>query len=273
MTIASTMLAMVVATVWLLSGDRTRTWAANAERAPLLVLARDSSARGYQSKLVETDVAPTDPGRATRPAPVSEISTTPSENVEASARSISFDIHAQSLASALKQYTAASKTQLFYETPLTAGRQSAGLKGSFTAEAALQALLAGTGIAARRTDIDAFILVPIVASPTGLSVTPDKLQSVFIGALQNAVVEALCRNVRTRSGGYGIAAELWIARTGIVEHSALIGSTGDADRDAALLAALGGAVIGVAPPDRLPQPYIVSIAPRSFSDSGDCAGR
>lgn len=65
---------------------------------------------------------------------------------------IAFDIPAQSLGDALRQFAERTGIQLGYSTELVAGRQSAAVRGSMTAREALKQLLAGTGITARFID-------------------------------------------------------------------------------------------------------------------------
>src|SRR5262249_40095830 len=81
---------------------------------------------------------------------------------------ILFDILAQPLETALDAYGAASGVQVLYRTSLTAGRRSARVRGILMPEAALNALLAGTGLTARYTTDDSFTLVP---QPAALSPT------------------------------------------------------------------------------------------------------
>ena len=92
----------------------------------------------------------------------------------------------------------------------------------------------------------------------------------FVGALQAKVIESLCRDARTRPGDYRIAFELWIAPDGTLARSALVGSTGSAERDDALRRALQGIAVRVVPPADLPQPVIVAIAPRPMAATSDC---
>ncbi|MBE0940043.1 TonB-dependent outer membrane receptor, partial [Escherichia coli] len=47
--------------------------------------------------------------------------------------------------------------------------------------------------------------------------------------------EQLCRSPRTRPGTYRAVLQLWIGRFGEVRHSRLLGSTGDPQRDSALV--------------------------------------
>ena len=62
---------------------------------------------------------------------------------------IVFDIPSQDLTAALSAYAAKSGIQVLYETSLALGRTSMAVEGKFTPEAALQALLAGTGLVSR----------------------------------------------------------------------------------------------------------------------------
>jgi hypothetical protein len=192
------------------------------------------------------------------------------DNALATSQTIAYDIPAQALDSALAVYIKISGAQVFYETDLTADLRSMPVKGQFPPDLALRTLLGGTGLIGRRTDIDAFIITSASREAPGAPVTAFAWGSPFVSALQTGVLSALCRNSRTRPGNYKIAFELWIAPTGAVQHSALIGSTSDVARDAALTSALQGITVGMAPPIGMPQPVIMAIAPR---DTGDCAGQ
>jgi hypothetical protein len=180
-----------------------------------------------------------------------------------------YDIPAQPLDVALNAYIQASGAQVLYETALTKGRQSTDVKGRLTSEAALEALLSGTGLVAQRIDVDAFV---ITQSPThqGPAATESRPDGRFMTALQTGVLEALCRTALTRPGGYKVAIELWIAPTGFVQRSALIGSSGDMQRDRMLLSALRNVSIRMPPPAGFPQPFILAIGPRR--ETGDCPG-
>ena len=64
-------------------------------------------------------------------------------------------------------------------------------------------------------------------------------QGSFAAALQGALGKALCGSPLTRPGAYRAALQLWIGPVGVVEHSRLLGPTGDLQRDAALVEACG----------------------------------
>lgn len=188
------------------------------------------------------------------------------------AQSIEFDIPAQGLDSALDRYVRTSGAQLLYETSLAAGRRSPGVKGRLTTEAALRALLAGSGLVGMRADVDAFIITPATRTEAAIT-APRAPDSRFLGALQARMLSALCGDARTRPGAYRVALELWITPGGTIRRGALLGSTGDETRDAALIEALRGLEIGATPPPALPQPVILAIAPKPPRETGDCDGR
>jgi TonB family protein len=187
-------------------------------------------------------------------------------------RSVEFDIPAQALDEALNAFRAGAGVQVFYETSLTAGRRSREVKGSFAPGRALQTLLGGTGLLARRTDVDAFAILPGRAEPDRAEAPASQPDGRFVSALQNGVLDLLCRNDQTRPGRYQVALELWIAPNGAIQNSVLMASTGDVAIDAALLRALRGGSINAAPPANVPQPFILTIAPRAPSETGDCGG-
>lgn len=193
--------------------------------------------------------------------------------ISASRQIVAYDIPAQALDSALDIYIKVSGAQVFYETALTAGRRSAEVKGQFAPDAALRALLMGTGLVGRLTDFDAFSIIPATEQHVAARVTAFARDSRFVNALQANVLKALCGNSQTRPGSYKIAFELWIGPAGGVQSSALVGSTGDAARDAALLKALQDVVVDEALPIGIPQPIIMSILSRAPHETGDCAGQ
>lgn len=181
-----------------------------------------------------------------------------------------YDIPPQALDRALSDYINASGAQVLYETEIAFGHRSLGVKGDFTPEAALATLLAGTGLVAMRTDIDAFIISPASADVVDPSASGSRPNVQFLSALQTSVLQVLCANSNTRPGGYKIGLELWIAPDGTIRQSALFGSTGDSARDALLTDTLRGRIVSVGPPPNLPQPIILTIAPRSPRQTGDC---
>jgi hypothetical protein len=180
-----------------------------------------------------------------------------------------YDIPSQNLAEALNIYAAATGVQVLYETSLTSGLNSAAVRGSLTPEAALQTLLADTGLVGRRTDVDAITIFPEKRNrAAGESpVVPD---SRFLGALQASILKALCNRAETRPGNYRMALQLWIAPYGAIRRAALLSSTGNAQRDAVLMEVLHNVAIGVLPPAGMSQPVTLAIVPRSPLQPPEC---
>lgn len=83
---------------------------------------------------------------------------TPSEKSGAE-QSMAFAIPAQPLTSALHAFAETSGLQVSFPSELAAGVSSPGLNGSYTADAALQRLLSGTGLTHRFTDAATVTLV------------------------------------------------------------------------------------------------------------------
>lgn len=186
---------------------------------------------------------------------------------------IVFDIPAESLDAALSAYGAATRIQLLFDVDLTEGRRTKGVKGAFTAEAALQQLLAGTGIAARMIGTDGLTLVPQLADegrrsaayPSATVRRFDAYSALVQGALRNA----LCRHRETAPGAYRVLAQVWIGRSGRTDRTELLTSSGDAERDAALTASFRELNVGASPPSDLPQPVTLLVTSEAIS-AGYC---
>lgn len=196
-----------------------------------------------------------------------------------------FDIPAQPLASALQAYGQATKVQVLYESRLAAGRRSAPLRGEFTLEEALSALLAGTDIKVRRIGSDAITLAPVsdgvelppprLFAPADLSLDPLRVQptpdedeqwrmQAYSETVRNDIAGALRRNARTRSGNYRVGVDIWIDESRRVQRTRLFRSTGDAERDAAVNATLQGLVISREAPANMPLPLHVLVVVTSL---------
>jgi hypothetical protein len=180
-----------------------------------------------------------------------------------------YDIPSQNLAEALSAYAAATGVQVLYETSLTLGRNSAAVGGRLTPEAALQALLADTGLVGRRTDVDAITIFPEDRNRAA-GESPVVPGPRFLGALQASILKALCNRAETRPGNYRMALQLWIAPYGTIRRAALLSSTGDPQRDAVLTEVLHDVAIGALPPAGMSQPVTLAIVPRSPLQPPEC---
>ena len=179
---------------------------------------------------------------------------------------IVFGIPSQDLTAALSAYPAKSGIQVLYETSLALGRTSMAVEGKFTPEAALQALLTGTGLVARQTDVDAITIIP----ETRLAKTAVAPDARLLGVLQGSILDALCQNAETRPGDYRMALQLWITATGALQRVSLLSSTGDMRRDSVLVEQLRGVLVPALPPPGLTQPITLVIVPRSSLQRPEC---
>ena len=170
---------------------------------------------------------------------------------------VAFGIPAQEIDRALMAYATITGLQILYEPAVTMGRRSTAVNGVMTPEAALSILLAGSGLISRRTDVDAVVIV--AGPPTSV----DAVDAGFLGALQAGILRGLCRDERTRPGAYRVAIQVWLTRNGTIRRTALLGSTGEARRDAALLRALDTVVVGQVPAYAVETPLTMTIAPGS----------
>lgn len=85
----------------------------------------------------------------------------------------------------------------------------------------------------------------------------------YLGGLQQHIRDALNRNEKVRSGEYKITVNLWIAASGSVDRFELVGSSGNAEVDAAMKRVLAGIKsLQEAPPEDMPQPVRLRISSR-----------
>jgi hypothetical protein len=178
-----------------------------------------------------------------------------------------FDIPAQELSAALSEYSAATGISVLVDGSLSAGRVSAPIKGNFSPAQALQALLDKTGLTVRYATPTALALVRVSPIPRR---AVDLVRESYFAAIQAAVERALCKGAGTRPGQYRSVVQLWIDRSGIVQRSEILGSSGQMERDAAIGASLSGLDIQERPTFGLPQPVTLVLLPRGQQQSVDC---
>jgi len=190
-------------------------------------------------------------------------------------RRMVYDLPVQQLDSALDAFGAVSTVQVFYETSLTRGRNSAEVKGLFAPEAALQLLLRGSGLAARVIAPNTISIAPEPADgagPYNAAAWQLKRESArHFGGMQADLLQALCENATTRPGNYRIAIQYWLDASGKITRLKLIGPSGSPDRDAAIAATLQRLVLR--PPGNMPQPVTMTIEPSAPEQLTGCMSR
>lgn len=186
---------------------------------------------------------------------------------------LELDIPAQELASALERFSRSTGMAVLVDRSLTAGRRSVAVRGRFSATEALTRLLSGSGLMARYAQADAFTLqvaqVSAVESPASSSATLGG--SNYATSVQVAIERSLCRSRLLRPGSFRALLQLWIGRDGVVQHSRLVSSTGDYQRDAALVESLRNLDIERPAPSSLSQPVTLLLLPESSGKRMDCS--
>jgi len=182
---------------------------------------------------------------------------------ELAADHFDFDMPARPLADALRFYASLTRQPTLFRSDLVAGRTAAAVQGRYSAAAALFLLLEGTGLTAERSDAGpraGFVLMALDPSSVAPRASLNDL-SGYPGEIQTRVLAALCADPRTLPGSYRSLMRFRLDATGQILQPRLLGSTGSAPRDAAVLAVLQGVRVGGPPPSGLPQPVTMLIAP------------
>jgi hypothetical protein len=196
---------------------------------------------------------------------------------------IEFEIPSQPLANALHAYGRRVGIQVLYETRSATGRQSEAVHGQFTPDEALKRLLGGTDLEIRHARSDAIALV----APVGQDIPPANplaTADLSIGELRvrnparsNDLVRfqdysesvraeiqrALLKNAKTGSGNYRAVLDLWIDPSRTIQKTALLQSTGETTRDAAITSTLQGLMIDRPTPADAPQPIRAVVVVRT----------
>ncbi len=191
-----------------------------------------------------------------------------------------FNILAQPLASALDAYSSVTGETAVYDASLATGRRSSEVRGRFTASAALDLLLIGSGLVVQYSSAEAFVLVPEAPGDESTG-TPSTIASAAMAQLdaaergysaliQASIGRALCATPETLPGGYRLAIRFDIDAAGQFAGVQLLGSTGNHQRDEAVYLALKGVSVGVPPPSYMQQPFTVVLLPRSSGGIVHC---
>lgn len=185
------------------------------------------------------------------------------------------NLPAQDLEHALQAYSRATGMAVLVDRELTRGRRSFGVHGRFTAQEALAMLLTGSGLMARYARSDAFTLqLPEVSQPPpargAAARSAARINNSYATALQQAIETTLCRSPLTRPGSFRALVQVWVNRDGRIEHSRLVSSTGDEQRDEALVRGLGAARVERPAPSSLRQPLTLLLMPDTTGTRMEC---
>jgi TonB family protein len=169
-----------------------------------------------------------------------------------------FDIPAQPLADALNRYADISGRPALFPSDIAGDRMSSAVHGRYSPETALHLMLEGTGLTAEKRDSglgETFVLKPADVAATVPPADVAKLfgEQGYSGLVQQRIWQALCADALTAPGRYSAVFRFQVDATGRVNGVRLLGSSGDARRDAALLAGLQQVQIGAPPPPAIVQ--------------------
>jgi len=185
------------------------------------------------------------------------------------------NLPAQDLEHALQAYSRATGMAVLVDRELTRGRRSISVRGRFTAQEALAMLLTGSGLMARYARDDAFTLqLPAVSQPPATrgaaARNAARINNSYATALQQAIETSLCRSPLTRPGSFRALVQVWVNPQGLIEHSRLVSSTGDEQRDEALVRNLGATRVERPAPSSLRQPVTLLLMPDTTGMRMEC---
>ena len=127
--------------------------------------------------------------------------------------------------------------------------------------AALNMLLAGTGLVPQYVAADGVILIPDPTMTAAMPVNPTASFRGYYGRIQAGLKRAFCADLQIRSGAYRIVLGFWIGPSGTVTRAQALGSTGKPEVDAAFDRAVSTLSIGTPPPDGFDQPVVILVTP------------
>jgi hypothetical protein len=179
-----------------------------------------------------------------------------------------FDIAAQPLSEALKQYGAITGRSVFFDGSVVAGRTSTAVQGVYAPEVALRRLVEGTGLTVDYADpslAEAFVLKaidPRQPLPLPDAGAPETLRLTrYDGLVQASLWDALCSIPSVAPDDYATAVRFNIDLTGHLIDIRLLHSTGDRQRDEALEVTLQHIQLDEPPPPDTMQPIYMEVLP------------
>lgn len=197
---------------------------------------------------------------------------------DAATPAIVFNIPAQPLNAALNQYADTTGQPALFPSDLVHARTSTPVHGLHSAEGALRILLQGTGLMADKRSSglgQTFILkeAGMAAAAPASAVARHGLAELFredgyAGLVQMRIWQALCSDARTRPGNYTSLLQFYLEPDGRIGAVRLLGSSGDARRDAALLHTLRGVHIGRLPPAAITRQRLTMMVAPNAQDVG-----
>jgi len=177
-----------------------------------------------------------------------------------------FDIAAQPLEMALRQYIQTTGLNVLVDSKLTSRQHSPGAQGLFTAEQALRQLIAHSGLDAHYASSRTFTLLPRAQQhKPAQPVTPATLEaSEFVAAFQRSLEKVICHSSLLPEGNYRMLVQIWLNPRSTVDTIRLVKPTDNPARDKQVLDAVRSLAFP-ASAGRLPQPITLLLLPDNIS--------
>jgi TonB family protein len=171
---------------------------------------------------------------------------------------LDFNIPAQPLTDALNRYADVSNQPALFPSDIVGERTSSAIHGRYSPETALHLILEGTGLVAEKRDSGLGATFVLKQADVAVAAAHARLADLFNqegypGLVQQRIWQALCADALTAPGHYSSVLRFQVDAGGRVNGAQLLGSSGDARRDAALLATLQQVQIGSPPPAAIVQ--------------------
>lgn len=186
-------------------------------------------------------------------------------------RALRFDIPAQNLSSALKEYAHISQRPILIRSELVQNLRSNSVHGHYTPEQALQQILQRTSLQAVRIQEAGqyFDVIRPVPKPDDSTLFGTGLQG-YPGLVQQQVWQRLCSDTQTAPGSYRSLIQLNINRQGQITEVRLLMYSGPPALENTITARLRQWQLNAPPPARLPQPISLLIEPTADGSPATC---
>lgn len=184
-----------------------------------------------------------------------------------------FAIPTQPLADALRRYSDLTGIELYYESKLVEGRQSAPLKGTLSPFKALEALLEGTGLDIRVLEPGtATLLPPKVSQKRELSAIKAQTEEFtpYLALVQGSIRALFCSFEGTEQNVEEILLRIWLSPSGGVERATIRLPASTGAHQEAYSEAVRRLVIPEPPPQGMPQPVTLLVLPRISREAAEC---
>ncbi len=206
------------------------------------------------------------------------------QDADAAHTQYTFDVPAQPLPEALQSYGEITGVAVLIDARLLGGLRSTAVLGRYARRDALQRMLTGTGLIPHFVENGAFTLVPVGSvvdaddalpdtTPVITPSLPEPTRQRGARVIQRSLEQALCSAALTRPGAYRASLRFWLTDADRrIRAPELLDSTGDTQRDAAILRRLRDLPLPGLPAD-LPQPITLLLLPETPGATPPCRSR